>query len=265
MRNIVRCEALSVRRRINCLIILFLCLLSFSCTKKQIVKSIEKPLEKTITVETLRDSIVFKEIKTLKSEVTVRAFKGEEITGRFNGVFVYMEPDSVNIRLFGPMGLNMTEVTITKGLFQVYIPYRNILFESRGIGTTWSFNNLLEVDFIYSLEEAEDKYILYVFKPHGNVAEIISKYAFKKHTLLNTSISFYDRGKQFMEIAFEDFSERIPRTMKIFFYHGFGMEITMKNPSLNTEIPEDYFKPISHNGKNVKPIQDLFLNLTPNQ
>lgn len=235
-----------------------------SCASPPLQKKSENNISgRQVSVETLMDAVVFKDIKTLKSEVAVRTFKDNELIGRFDGILAFMSPDALNLRIFSPMGINLMETTMSNGIVQAYVPNKNILFE--GKLPIVSLNNLPEDDHIYRYEESEDKYILYVFKTDDGVVELVSKYFFEKSTLLNTSIYTYMGGMQYMEMRFSDFSGRIPGKMRVIFHPSSVLEISIKNPILNTAIPADYFKPIRHDNKVIKSIRYPFGNLISRQ
>lgn len=216
-----------------------------------------------MSVETLMNAIVFKDINTLRSEVTVRTFKDNELIGKFDGILAFMSPDALNLRIFSSMGNNLMETTMSNGIVQAYVPHTNILFEGRL--PIVSLNDLPEDNHIYRVEEAEGKYILYVFQTEDGVVTLASKYFFDKNTLLNTAIYSYMGGMQYMEMRFLDFSGKIPGKMRIVFHPSSALEISIKNPILNTAIPADYFKPIRHENKTVKAIRYPFSSLISRQ
>jgi hypothetical protein len=76
--------------------------------------------------------------------------------------------------------------------------------------------------------------------------------------LFNSSTYFYSNGKQMMEITCNDFVDEVPKFIKMAFSNGFAMELTMKEPYLNTNISDDYFKPIDKAGKEIKNILEFF-------
>ncbi len=240
--------------------VILICLCIISCASSQPQKrTVNNFPVRPVSVETLMNAIVFKDINTLRSEVAVRTFKDNEIIGRFDGILAFMSPDALNLRIFSSRGNNLMETTMSNGIVQAYVPHTNILFE--GKLPIVSLNDLPEDDHIYRFEESEGKYILYVFKTDDGVVELASKYFFDKNTLLNTSVYTYMGGMQYMEMRFSDFSGKIPGKMRIVFHPSAVLEITIKNPILNTAIPADYFKPIRHENKTVKAIRYPFSNL----
>ncbi|MBI4837700.1 MAG: hypothetical protein HY806_00810 [Nitrospirae bacterium] len=226
-------------------------------------RSVNNSSGSPVSIEALMDAIVFKDIKTLRSEVAVRTFKDNELIGQFEGILAFMSPDALNLRIFSSMGNNLMETTMSNGIVQAYVPNTNVLFE--GKLPIVSLNDLPEEDHIFRFEELEDRYLLYVFKTDDGVVELASKYFFEKNTLLNTSIYTYMGGMQYMEMRFSDFSGKIPGKMNIVFHPSSVLEITIKNPILNTAIPANYFKPMKHENKTVKTIRYPFSNLISSQ
>lgn len=245
-----------MRNRKIIISILILILVVVSCAKTQSVKQTEtKKITGTVTIELLKKAIVFKNLTSVKSAVSVKILHGDDSKGEFNGVFVYRNPDKTNIRIFGPMGLNAMQMNIAGSSLQIYIPPKNLIYE----GTLpFSAGDLSGTEYKYSFEELKDKYILYVLKNSGSSMELLGKYSFEKDTLFNNSARFYYSGKQAIEITYSDFIDEIPRIIKMAFPNGSAMELTMKEPYLNTNIPDDYFKPVDKTGREIKNILEFF-------
>lgn len=235
--------------------ILILVLVVISCVKTPAVKQTEiKKITGPVTIELLKDSRVFKNITSVKSVVSVKVLHGDDSKGEFNGIFVYKTPDKTNIRIFGPMGLNAMQMNIAGTSLQIYIPPKNLIYE----GTLpFAIGDLSEPEYKYSFEELKEKYILYVLKNSGSSLELAGKYNFEKDTLFNTSTYFYSNGKQMMEITCNDFVDGVPKFIKMAFSNGFAMELTMKEPYLNTNIPDDYFEPVDKAEKQIKNILEF--------
>lgn len=242
----------NTKTRISILILI----LVISCAKTPAVKQTEtKKITVPVTIELLKNSRVFKNITSVKSVVSVKVSHGDDSKGEFNGIFAYKTPDKTNIRIFGPMGLNTMHMNITDSSLQIYIPPKNLIYE----GTLpFSAGDLSEREYKYSFEELKEKYILYVLKNSGSSLELVGKYNFKKDTLFNSSTYFYSNGKHVMEITYSDFVNEVPRNIKMIFLNGFIMELTMKEPYLNTNIPDDYFNPVEKTGKEIKNILEFF-------
>lgn len=246
-----------MRNSIKRISFFFITILLFACTSAKVQDhSIIKPaIQEPVTISVLKKSQIFNNVITVKSEVSARAFKSDETIGNFSGVFTYSKPDKVNMRFFGPMGLNVMQISVSERLFQIFIPPKNTIYEWK---TQMGFNSLLNDSFSYSMEESDDTYILNVFDKRELPVELISRYLFDKNSLHNKSILFYKNNKQFIKITFKDFVNNLPGVIKILFAAESGIEMTMKNPIVNQEIPNEYFKPIDHLGKEVKTIKDLF-------
>lgn len=236
--------------------VFILVLFIISCVKAPAVKQTEiKKITAPVTVELLKNSIVFKNLTSVKSEVSVKILHGEDSKGEFKGVFVYKNPDKTNIRIFGPMGLNAMQMNIAGAFLQIYIPPKNLIYEGM---LPLSAGDLSGPEYKYSFEELKNKYILYVFKNSGSFIELLGKYHFEKDTLFNTSAFFYYNGKQAMEITYSDFVKEVPQIIKMLFPNGSAMELTMKDPYLNTNIPDDYFRPVDKTGREIKNILEFF-------
>jgi hypothetical protein len=230
-----------------------LCLFILSCTLRPSVappEAVRPPLPGPVTVETLKASHVFKGIRTMKSEVTVRVYREGERMGTFKGVFAYMAPDSMRLRLFGPVGFEAVEMLAADGLMQLYLPNKKTLYEGRALSLK------VPSGMLYSVEEEGDEYILYALRGAGSSLELVGKYAFDS-SLRNTGITVYRDRRSFIEVVFGDFSQVLPGFMSVSFSGRYIMEMVFVNPSVNSEIPPEYFRPFRHEGKTVRPIGDI--------
>lgn len=231
-----------------------LCLMLFSCAGKQVLQPPEtvKPFEGPVTVNVLKERLFFQSIGTLSSEVSVRVFRGRKKMGTFQGVFAYMFPDSIKLRVFDPFGLTAMEMLTSGTMIQVFIPQDNLLYE----GNIPSLR--MPPGSLYSIEETKAGYILYAFRPGGDTLELTGKHSFLRRTLLNTAVSVYRNGRRFISINFDDFSQTVPMSIRMSFFNGFVMEMTLKEPEINEEIPPEYFEPLGHQGRSVLPVQLLY-------
>ncbi|MDP2167837.1 MAG: hypothetical protein Q8J64_05855 [Thermodesulfovibrionales bacterium] len=268
--------------RIKLFFLIALVLLQASCAKKEAFIRPVLPAEKKtavlakgapVTVETLRDSIIFRTIGSLRSEVSVQVFRNGQFHSSYEGLLSYQSPGQANIRLFGPMGLTAADIVLSDNLMQVYIPLKNLLYE----GKIPAFTE--QAGVIYSMEKNKDGYTLYAFK--GQVTEeegaapfieLTGKYEFVAATdasggkmLINTGISTHGKGKRFADIVLSDWAvagpkEAVPLPLSVnISFGGFGLDMKLMEPELNTGISGDYFKPKDHEEKDVKPLKDLFM------
>jgi|Deesub1362A_J573_1020465.scaffolds.fasta_scaffold00077_4 hypothetical protein len=230
-----------------------LCFILVSCAKRRVVKPPEavKPYEGPVTVEVLKGFLVFKDIDSLSSEVRVKVFKKGERLGKFRGVFVYVSPDAMRLRLFDPFGFTVMDMVSQGAFMQVFIPRKNVLYE----GKTLLF---MSSDLRYSMEEKEDRYVLYARRQGNGVMELVREYSFDRLTLLNTGISVYRDGRKFAEFRFDNFYGRVPGVIKGVFLNGFAVEMTLEETEIDADIPAGYFSPIEHEDKRVLPLQLLF-------
>jgi hypothetical protein len=203
--------------------------------------------EGPVTADALSRSYVFGGMKTFKSEVNVSVFNEEGRVGTFKGVFAYMSPDSMRLRLFGPVGMNAVEMLASGRLMQLYVPNKKTLYEGRAPSLA------IPQGMVYSVEETADGYVLYAFRPGGASLELVGKYSFDR-SLRQTGLSVYTDRKRFIDVRFGDFSGRVPGTMKITFFNGYVMDASLVRPVVDADIPQEYFRPMSHDGKNVRPI-----------
>jgi len=236
--------------------------LGSSCAPKELVRQPElEPYSGPVTIEVLKQSIGFRDTKTIKALTDVRIFKKGEPAGSFSGVFGYQAPDSLKTGLFGPFGITIMEFLITKDMLQVYVPPKSILYEMRSPEIT--FSSLMNGKFRYTMQEEGDAYVLLAYDAAGNSAEPIMAYFFDRTYLLNRRIIVYKEGVEVIRIDFDSFNGKVPEKTKLSFSKNTEMEITLQEPEYDTEIPVGYFKEIEHTDKIVLPFQDLLKRFDP--
>lgn len=245
------------------LFLIVLTLSFFACAKKEALMPLSfKPYEGVVTVEALRKSLIFDDIKSIRSEVTIGILKGGKTIEAFEGIIAYMKPDSLNMRFFGPLGLTAAEVILLNNYVQVYIPFKNTLYEGE---IPHLLGQLPSGEAIYSIDETDEGYALNEFRPSvgsqsdKETMEIKRRYTFSRAVLLNTGIAVYDKGERFADVSFGDFSDsKLPMTVNVFLSNGFAMDIRLIEPVVDAEISVDFFKPKSHKDIEVKPLKELF-------
>ena len=132
------------------LVMTVLCLSLFSCAPKEALRRAEPaPYEGTVTVEALKQSVGFGNVRSIKALADVTVYKQGKNEGSMNGVFAYMAPRKMRIDLFGPFGLTVTEVLISGDLLQVSVPQKNILYEWNDPEV--SFTGLMKDGFRYEM------------------------------------------------------------------------------------------------------------------
>lgn len=215
--------------------------------------SLPEPLFKgPVTMDTLRDSLAFRNIGSLKSEVSVKVTRGGERLGTFKGIFAYRSPGSMRLRLLSPMGVTAVEVLMSGDLLQLHMTPKKILYEGDAPDIA------MPREAFYGMEVERESYILYAFKPRKGVMELTGKYSFHPLTLKNTGITLYTGGSRFVGIMLGDYSGELPMYMRLSFFNGYVMELTFKAPEVGADVPEKYFAPINGSGKTVLPLRALF-------
>lgn len=244
---------------------LSVCLVAFlgtACAPKEVVRRAEiGPYEGPVTVEILKGSVGFGEVKSIKALADVTISKRGETQGSLNGVLGYKAPGKMRINLFGPFGLTVTEILMTEALLQLYVPPRNTLYEWKSPEVT--FTGLRNSGFRYEIGEEGDMYILRAYKSDALSTDVAAKYFFDRTYLLNRSIRFYKDGTEVLRAEFNDFNNRIPERTKVSFSNGLLMEISMEEPEFDADIPDEYFKVIEHGDKQIKPFQEVFKRFAP--
>lgn len=242
--------------------VLLIMVLGSSCAKKELVRQPGvEPYSGPVTVEVLKQSIGFRDTRTIKALTDVRIYKKGEPSGSFSGVFGYQAPDSLKTSLFGPFGITIMEFLIAKDLLQVYVPPRNMLYEMRSPEIT--FASLMNGKFRYTMQEEADSWLLLAYDPVDPAAEPVMKYFFDRTYLLNRRIIVYKEGVEVITIDFDGYNGKVPEKTKLSFSNGTVMEIALQEPEYDTEIPSGYFKEIEHADRIVLPFQDLLKRFDP--
>jgi hypothetical protein len=241
---------------------LFVIILLSSCAPKEVVRQPElEPYSGPVTVEVLKNSIGFRDTKTIKALTDVRIFKKGEPAGSFSGVFGYQAPDALKTSFFGPFGITIMEFLISRDMLQVYIPPKNILYEMRS--PEISFSSLMNGKFRYTMQEEGDSYVLVAYDAAEIAAMPVLKYFFDRIYLLNRRIIIYREGEEVITIDFDGFNGKVPEKTKLSFGKSTEVRITLQEPEYDTDIPSGYFKEIEHTDKKVLPFQDLLKRFAP--
>jgi len=227
-----------------------------SCAKKQTVRTTEiGPYSGPVNIEILKKNIGFGNISSIRSLVDVRVFKKGKSAGSFNGAFAYKAPGSMRISLFGPFGLTLLDVLITKDVLQAYLPPKNILYEWESPDI--SLNSLADDRSVYKMKDENNEYVLFATKEKDSDSEVRARYIFDKTYILNRYIIFYKDGDEFIRIDFDDFKGSVPGRTRIASGNKSALEISLNNPDFDTEVPAEYFSPVEHGDKKVLPLQDI--------
>lgn len=233
-----------------------------SCGSRELVRMPElEPYSGPVTVEVLRESIGFRDTKTIKALTEVRIVRNNEPAGSFSGVFGYQAPNSLKTSFFGPFGVTIMEFLIVKDILQVYLPSRNVLYEM--ISPEISFSSIMDRKLRYTMQEDGDFYVLLAFDSPEVAAAPVVKYFFDSTYLLNRRIIAYKEGEEVITIDFDAFNVKMPEKTRLSFGNSTEMHITLKEQEYNTDIPPGYFQDIEHNDKKVLPFQDLLKRFDP--
>lgn len=233
-----------------------------ACAQRPVAKRAEPELfTGPVTIEALKKSVGFRDVRSIKSLVNVSVFKDGEPAGRLNGVFGYTAPGNMRVSLFGPFGLTATDILITETILQMHIPSRALLYEGEASGI--SLSSLLDDRFIYTWEEEGGELFLYSFRDGETGNGLFAKYIFDKKYLLNRKIYFYRDGHEIAKIDFSAYNGRTPEQTTIAFQNRSAIEITLIEPEYDAEIPDEYFSPVTHEDKEILSFQDLFNRLAP--
>ncbi len=231
--------------------------------KKEIVRqpAIE-PYTGAVTVEVLKQSIGFRDIRTIKALADVRVFKQGEPAGSFSGVFGYKAPDSLKTVFFGPLGLTVMEMLVTPEVLQVFVPSKNIIYEMLSPGL--SFSSLMhDGRFRYVMQTEGDFYALSAYNAADPTDSPAMTYLFDKTYLLNRRIIIYRSAEQALTLSFENFNGIVPELTRLSFSNGTAMEVTFRESEFDTEIPDGFFRKIEHADNDVLPFQELLKRFAP--
>jgi hypothetical protein len=230
-----------------------LCILLSSCAKEHAVGPIgpELPFRGPVTIQALRDNLLFNTVSAIRSEVRARVFKDNKNLGRFSGVILFRSPGHMRLRIFDLFGSTVMDMVSDPELMQISIPAKGLLYE----GETSMFGAPPKAK--YSMENGEDHHVLYAFKNSDSGIERLGKYSFDPLTLRNTGMTSYLNGMEFMTAGFDRFSGPVPMFISISFFNGFVIEMTLDEPELNGDIPDGNFSPVPAHGNSLLPLESL--------
>ena len=247
-----------------CLFALLLLAAGCAPSKEAVRQPAVEPYTGPITIEILKQSIGFRDIKTIKALTDVRVFKKGEPAGSFSGVFGYRAPDSLKTAFFGPFGLTVMEMLVTPEVLQVFLPPKNIIYEMLSPGLTFS-SVIHDSRFRYAMQEEGDFYALSAYNLADSGDGPAMKYLFDRTYLLNRRIIVYRSAEQAVTLSFENFNGIVPELARLSFSNGTAMEVTFREPEFDTEIPDGFFSKIEHADNNVLPFQELLKRFAPSR
>lgn len=223
-------------------------LLLVSCAPKQALRPEPAvPYEGPVTVDALRKFIVFDGMKAVRSEVKARVIKQGKKKGSFKGVFLYRYPGFMRLRAFDLFGAQAMDMVSAPGLMQVYFPGSDVLYEGRApaLGAP--------EDAEYSMGFENGMYVLHAQEQAGDGRA----FYFDPVTLRNTGMAVYMDGNKFITADFARFSGPVPMAIRLSFANGFAVEMQLKEPEVNGDVPLEFFDPIGHEGRAVLPLERL--------
>jgi len=167
----------------------------------------------------------------------------------------------MRIDLFGPFGLTVTEILMTDSFLQLYLPSKNILYEWNSPEV--AFTGLINDGFRYEMSDEGDAYILLAYKTDEQNPDVVARYFFDRTYLLNRSMRFYKDGSEVLRTEFDDFNGRIPQRTRVSISNGMIMDITLREPEFDSDIPDEYFRTIEPGDKQIKSFQEIFKHFAP--
>lgn len=225
------------------------CIALFSCAPKpRVVLSLEEvaPYGGPITVDVLKEHIAFREVRTLRSEVRVRAESGRRRLGNYRGALLYSRPGSVRLKLYSAFGAVGLDAVHSGGTLQIYFPQEKVLYAGESPVTGDGFD--------YGIRDDGEEYVLLAFGPDG----LRASYVFDRSTLLNKEIDYYGEGESLLKMRFARYSNGIPLLAEIGLSNGYSVEAELIEPERDVEIPDRIFAPaIGHEGVRVFPLERL--------
>jgi len=224
------------------------------CVKRQTVVPPPPPAPYTgpVDADVLKAHRAFEGIKSIRAEVKAQVFKYGKKEGNFKGIFAYRSPNDVRMKLLSPMGITAMEMIINSGKMQLYVPHKDTLYVGPAPKLT------MPSDAVYGMATEEGVYVLYAFRPHSNVMEMVGKYSFQPDTLANTTVTIYRDGKSYLGVMLGQYAGRVPTSIRLSFFNGYVMELELQNPEIDVDLPEKDFQPIEPtNDMQVVPLQFL--------
>ncbi len=250
------------------LTILTFFLLLYACAPKEAIQP-EKPLPipENITPEVLAERIDFSYVRTLRAALRVRIQQRNNAKGTFSGALLYSHPDRLNIRLFGPFRLTVMEILFNRGLLQVFIPSRDILYSG-----TVAFKRLLPghdtlEGSVKFMKESDDVYLLYILDQEDEETRdklpgrrVMAVYSFNKTDLSWNALELYADGKRQVRMEIFKTENRLPTEMVIYI-NDTSFYLQLKDITLNRDMGEDYFLPLDASER--YPLSLFLRNLEP--
>lgn len=254
------CPQKACWQQVTVLLVIILLVFTASCASKQSIRATEiEPYTGPVNTEVLKKHIGFGNISSIKSLVDVGILKKGEPVGSFSGALAYRSPGDLRISIFGPFGIIMADVLMSRDIFQIYFAPKNILYEWESPDI--SLNSLADDRFVYRMGEENNEYVLFAAREKDSDSEVSARYVFDKTYILNRYIIFYKDGEEFVRIDFNDFKGSVPERTRISLSNRSALEISLSDPDFSADIPAEYYKPVEHGDRKVLPLQDIFKKL----
>ncbi|GMT48180.1 MAG: hypothetical protein IEMM0007_1746 [bacterium] len=226
------------------LTILTFFLLLYACAPKKAIQP-ERPLPipEKITPEVLIERVDFSYIKTLRAALRVKIQQGGKAKGTFSGVLFYSHPDRLDARFFGPLRLTIMEILFNRGLLQVFIPSRDLLYSG-----TIALNRLLPdhdtlEKSVKVMKESDNAWLLYILEQNGTERRVQAVYRFNKTDLSWNGLELYADGKRQVRMEIFKTEDRLPAEMDIYI-NNTSFHLQLKDITLNRDLGDDYFLPL---------------------
>ena len=201
------------------------------------------PVPAVVTPEVLYARADLSGIRTIRAAMKVRIRQGGESRGSFSGILLYERPGRLNARLFGPFRMTVMEILFSRGLLQVFIPSRDILYSG-----TIALNRLLpDHDMLERsvkvMRESDNAYLLYILEQSGTERRVQAVYRFNKTDLSWNGLDLYSGGKRQVRMEIFKTENRLPAEMDINI-NNTSFYLQLKDITLNRDLGEDYFMPL---------------------
>lgn len=203
-----------------------------------------------VNLEVLKERRVFKNIRTLRSEVKVKLKWGKKSLGSYKGVLLFENPESIRLRVYSPFGTGGVDIVHLNGLLQIFVPEQGILYEGRSPAT--------KADLSYYLEDNDSHYKLFAMKAEEWGTSIYASYTYDKRALLNRKVTLYKGGDKFVVMQFTDFVDGVPMRAKFELFNGYKVYLDFIQPEVNVDISPEFFERYAHRGLTVLPLERLF-------
>ncbi len=226
------------------LTILTFFLLLYACAPKEAIQP-ERPLPipEKITTEVLVERVDFSYIKTLRAALRVRIQQRGNAKGTFSGALFYSHPDRLDARFYGPFRLTVMEILFNRGLLQVFIPSRDILYSG-----TVAFKRLLPdhdtlEGSVKFMKESDNAWLLYILEQDVTERRVKAVYSFNKTDLSWNALDLYADGKRQVRMEIFKTENRLPTEMDIHI-NDTSFYLQLKDITLNRDMGDDYFLPL---------------------